>query len=374
MPKKILNTVVQLCLLCFISVTASADVALRVVCSDSDEGAVVYINDKKQGTCPNDFFVESGDIQFRAVKIVDEDHEQVYEESFFIKDDGVKKIKVSLSKSRLNAAAIKRQHLAKLKFEKQLAESTLVEAQKGDIEAMNSLAGLYEQGKGFTKSLNQSDYWKNKAIETQQYNDAMAVLSKAEQSDLQAIDEVIDIYTAGKGFKTDAGKAKQWRNKKMAILNAQDEQHAKNVLKKAEAGDLDAMKVVASLYQSGKGFEQSESKAKEWEDTYSEVKSQQDYQEGKAAELQAMKDEHESTDYFFALNLAYVNLKAQFDEGDSIWVPFATISAPSMAVSTVADLLSAPYRTTEQIMLQNEIEAHAAQWGAPDSMVGKSSQ
>tara|TARA_R110002167_G_scaffold96811_6_gene256030 strand:- start:342 stop:1466 length:1125 start_codon:yes stop_codon:yes gene_type:complete len=372
MFKKILNAVVQLCLLCFISLTASADVALRVVCSGSDEGAVVYINDKKQGACPNDFFVEAGDIQFRAVKIVDADHEQVYEEHFFIEAGGVKKIKVSLSKARLNAAAIKQQNLAKLNKEKQFAALTLAEAQTGDIDAMNSIALLYEQGKGVMKSLKESEYWKAEAIKVQQHHAVMKVLNKARQSDVQAIDELIDIYTTGKGVKADALKAQQWKDKKTAILQAQDELHAQEVLKKAEAGDLDAMKAIAGLYQSGNGLERSDSKAKDWQDKYSDLKTKQDFQASKDAELQAMKDELESADYFFALNLAFKNLKETYDEGDAIWVSMATISLPSMAVSTVVDLLSAPYRTTQQVMLENEIDLHVAKWGNPNSMVAKS--
>ena len=367
--KKILNAVTQVCVLSLISISVYADVALRVVCSGADQGAIVYINDTKKGACPNDFFVESGDIQFRAVKVVDADNEQTYEENFFIEDGGVKKIKVSLSTPQLTAAAIKRMHMAKLNQEKQLAETTLEQARKGDVDAMNSLVVLYEQGRGLIQNTEKSNYWRAKAKNVQLNNHAMAVLAQAEQGQLHAIDEMIDIYAAGKGLEVDAEKAQQWRDKKDAILKAKDERIAQDMLQKAQAGDLSAMQTVAGLYKSGKGFEQSSSKAQEWEDNYLNALNQQKMLEKKEFEIQNKREEIKSIDYFMGFHAMQDIMK----ESDGILAVFTITLLPTMVLTTVSDLLSAPYKTTKQIMLQNEIDAHAAQWGAPNSMVSKAS-
>ena len=368
--KKILKTVTQMCLLCFISLTAHASVALRVACSGNDQGAVIYVNNTKKGVCPNDIFVEGGDIQFRAVKVVDEDHERIYEENFFIVDGDVKKIKVSLSKPQLSAAAIKRIRIAKLKQEKQLAEETLEQARNGDVNAMNSLVVLYEQGKGLTQSAEKSDYWRAKAKSVQLYNHAMYVLAQAEQGKLNAMDEIIDIYAAGKGVAVDADKAQFWRDKRDAIRKAKYERVAQELLKKAQAGDMDAMQSVSAAYRAGDGLEHSVAKAEEWEKKYS--LALEEYRLSLLKESELTQKEEDLANIEFDTTINWINSQYSETQKQS-WLMFMT-ALPSFVTGSIIDGILSPYKTTKQTMLENEIEAHAAQWGAPDSMLANARQ
>ena len=178
----------QVSVLCLISVSAYSNVALRIACSGNNQGAVIYINNTKKGGCSDTIFVEGGELQLRAVKAVDEDYERIYEENFFIEDGSVKKIRVYLSKPQLSAAAIKRRHIAKLKQEKQLAEEALEQARNGDVNAMNSLVVLYEQGKGVTQSTEKTNYWRAKTKNIQPYNHAIVVRDQAKQGNDQEIE------------------------------------------------------------------------------------------------------------------------------------------------------------------------------------------
>lgn len=366
---KTVNTVIKVSLLWFISMASYGDVALRVVCLESDQGVTIYINDKKKGSCPNDVITEAGEINLRAVKIVDADHEQVFEESFVMADEDVKKVRVRLSETRLNAAAVKRKVAARLQQEKQDAEAALLKARGGDVDAMNALVTFYEVGLGLPKNIEKSEYWKNKAIQTTQYNNAMRILQQAENGDMHAIDKIIDIYAQGDGLTADSEKAQKWRDKKVEILNAVDKEFALAALKKAQAGDLSAMQTVAGLYKSGKGFEQSSGKAQEWEENYLNALNQQKMLEKKELEIQNKREEIKNIDYFMGFHA----MQDIMQESDGILAVFTITLLPTMVLTTVSDLLSAPYKTTKQIMLQNEIDAHAAQWGAPNSMVSKAS-
>lgn len=353
----------------FVTVGAHAEsAALRISCSGDNEGAVIYLNGKKKGECPDDFFVESGNINIRAVKVIDDDYERIFADDIYIED--IKRVRVTLSEPRLNVKALERQRLATIQKNKKMASVALNKSKEGDVEAMNTLAGYYASGHGVEKSQTQSDYWKNKATETQQYNFAMQTIREAEKGDLKAVDKIINMYTTGDGIEADLEKAQQWENKKIELINVRDEYVAKNILIQAESGDLESMKTAASLYKTGKGVEQSEERSKAWEDSYNEAVNEQRLKEQKDAEIQQMKVELNNMDYFPAFHL----FQDVMQQGDGILAVFAITILPTATVSTVIDVITAPYRTTQQTMLENEIEAHAAVWGSPNSMVAKASR
>lgn len=81
---------------------------LRVTCEGPDAGAEVFINGKVKGECPLDIMVDPGNVEFKAVKPIGETKEGVFEQTFRIGSDVVKKITIELT-PKLTALGQKRE-------------------------------------------------------------------------------------------------------------------------------------------------------------------------------------------------------------------------------------------------------------------------
>ncbi|MFZ4285045.1 PDZ domain-containing protein [Variovorax sp. HJSM1_2] len=81
---------------------------LRVTCEGPDAGAEVFINGKVKGECPLDIMVDPGNVEFKAVKPISEAKEGVFEQTFRIGSDVVKKVTIELS-PKLTALGQKRE-------------------------------------------------------------------------------------------------------------------------------------------------------------------------------------------------------------------------------------------------------------------------
>lgn len=109
------------------------------------------------------------------------------------------------------------------------------------------------------------------------------------------------------------------------------------------------MNALANFYASGLGLEQSEEKSKEWKGKYIETVNEQKLREAKEKALKQMKAELNNMDYFPAFHLFQETMQA----GDGALAVFAITILPTATVSTVIDVITAPYRTTQQAMLEN---------------------
>ena len=72
----------------------------------------------------------------------------------------------------------------------------------------------------------------------------------------------------------------------------------------------------------------------------------------KELEIQNKREEIKNIDYFMGFHA----MQDIMQESDGILAVFTITLLPTMVLTTVSDLLSAPYKTTKQIMLQNEID------------------
>ena len=198
----------------------------------------------------------------------------------------------------------------------------------------------------------------------------MSVLAQAEQGNASAIDEMIDIYSAGKGLPVDSEKAQYWLDKKDAIRQANEERQAQDMLQKAQSGDMNAMQAVSVAYRTGKGFEQSTAKAEEWEKKY--LLALEEHRLSLQKESELRQKEEELANIQFDEFGKWVNSQYSETQKQSM-ISFMTALPSFMTASTVDGIVS-PYKTTQQTMLENESEANVAQWGAPDSMLAKASQ
>ncbi len=353
------------------STVVNAESAIRVACDEYNEGALIYINGKSKGACPIDLFVNAGEIQLKAVKSVDDTHEQLFEITFDLPEDGGKRINVSLSMPQLTTAA-----------KELLATTALVKAKNGDIQAMKTISNFYNQGHGIEKNESEALFWRTKANKTEQYNESMAIFALAKAGDIPAMAEMARLYTEGVGIKQNHQQAKIWKAKEMAAKqavldkaaalvaavqakedaakNIKLENHAQSVLSRARYGDIEAMKEISALYKSGEGIEISHVQSQEWM-----IEAQQE-EERKRLEL-----ELEELSYFGSTQVMIKAGQKTFDYNPL----FGSTSIVPMVFSGVtADLVSTPYRLTKEANLKSEIEALAVNWGAPKSMVAKASQ
>ncbi len=394
-----------------------AESVLRIVCHGSNASALIYVNGKASGSCPMDLFVPAGRIELKAVKVVDSDHERVFENSFSLEDDSAKKIKVQLSNPQLTAAAQKRRTAEKQKKEQALAADALTRARKGDINAMHAVSQYYRQGQGLEISEPKALYWENQAQQAQLSRDlsraAMATLKAAEAGDTKAMAEMSLLYTQGKGVKQDSGQAKAWADKKTAVITAKNQLLVRQLLISALSGDIDSMTRLSTIYKEGAtGVIQSDEKSAEWADKKAQaikVKEQRYvrqllalaesgdidamtrlstiYKEGAAGVIQSdekslewerkisivseKKQQFERAKQ--ELNdISYVNSLGAMEENGLFDNPLATTI--TLPLAAVADLMSTPFNLTNHIVLQREVNAQAADWEAPESMIAKAYQ
>ena len=95
---KAINRLFLLITACLMSASAiAASAKMHIVCAGKDDGAEVYINGKFRGECPVDIFVPEGRLKLVVRKVVDADHEWVFEKDIRMADDSEKKVEVVFS-------------------------------------------------------------------------------------------------------------------------------------------------------------------------------------------------------------------------------------------------------------------------------------
>jgi TPR repeat protein len=141
-------------------------------------------------------------------------------------------------------------------------------ATAGNVEAMNSLGLLYQNGQGVAQSYDKARVWFQKA---------------ADAGDADAMNNLGELYYYGLGVARDYTQARDWYEKAAAADNAnamyslgwmyekgsgviiRDYSQALNWYQRAAAeGNTEAMFNLGVLYQSGEGVAQSYDKAGEW--------------------------------------------------------------------------------------------------------------
>ncbi|MEL0638242.1 tetratricopeptide repeat protein [Marinomonas sp. TI.3.20] len=343
-----------------------AESALRVQCIGDAADATVFINGKSHGNCPADIFVKAGLVKLYVVKTVDADHERVFEKTLNLTDNTAKKIKVTLSSSRLTEKAAY-----------DLAQKALEKARNGDVTSMRKVSELYEKGLGVPKNIEKSQYWSQKSVDTKDENTAKAILKRAKAGDIDAMNQMENLYSIGKGVNKSQVQAQNWKNKRLQIIADKEKEQATHLLTRAVAGDLTAMYDMSKLYKSGKGVEQSDVKAKEWENKHAlalkeniEKRKNQDRINELETELASYKS---GGAYFKNLNNQGLRIARENRGKDDI--SSVTTVGPTFVVATLvglsSDLTLAPFRLTDQIQLQKELNARAAKWAKPNSMVAK---
>ncbi|PHR58100.1 MAG: hypothetical protein COA44_04125 [Arcobacter sp.] len=344
--------------------TADALSLLRVTCDDSSQGAEIYINGVPKGQCPRDIGLKAGGIKFRAVLKVDADHERVFEKNIHLYDRSPDRVEVQLSSSRLTAKA-----------KKAKASASLLKARNGDIKEMQNISTYYKEGMGLVQSSKKAEFWRNKATEAISQNKrekeekiAKEVLSKAEAGNIQAMDKISKLYAEGKGVKQDTFESQKWKDKasseRALKKHTAEVKKATETLTSAEAGDISSMKKIAGFYQSGTGVEQSGAKSQEWFKR-AELRTQEKNKEIKQKRISKELDNLK----LFYLFEDFRHRMLDYDGGNkfSEFTQFLTIS-PALIVG---DLISSPTYTMEKKRLEEELSVRAARFKNSDSMIAK---
>ncbi|MBW2942463.1 hypothetical protein [Zhongshania aquimaris] len=347
---------------------ASAESVLRVTCKDSASDAAVFINGKSYGKCPADIFLDAGEISLRVVKAVDAERERVFETTLTLRDNRPEKVNVVLASPQLNQNAAKAR-----------AQEALQKAKEGDIAAMQQVSDFYEKGLGLVKSAENSEYWSRQALDKQDENAARAILTRAEAGDIDAMAQLTTLYEQGLGVERSEAEAQFWQQKREQAITVIENQETSRVFALAKEGDIAAMRQMAEFYREGKGIDKSSEKAAEWEAKAAQGKVQQARAEANKKRKQEV--EAELVDYrsgkaymsgFIAAGkMVGMDAKGGDTSAASSIVTFSPTVLVVTAVGLATDLVSAPFNATTHRQLQNELNARAAVWDKPNSMVAK---
>lgn len=359
--KNISSSILSIGLL-FSTFPAWAESALRVVCSDANSGVVIYINDENKGTCEDDqltFFLQAGDIELRAVKNIDNDHERTFRKTFYLSNDSVKKVTINLSRTQLTEEAVTRIAREKRIAEKDVADRALNLAREGDVTAMKRVAGLFAKGIGIEKDAENAQYWLDKAEFTR-------TLKLAKAGNIEATDKLIGLYQTGKGVKKSATKVKEWQATMAETIQKQKEAKAAIVLKEAELGSIDAMRSAAQRYRYGNGVSKNNNIADEWRKKADAAEQHQAEMAIRAKRRQAIEVQLAGQD-----GMANVNglMKTMQDRPD-IGI-LRSVSVSMLPIMSTLDLIASPTRRAKVNELKRELESLAATWETPNSMVAK---
>lgn len=119
----------------------AADSILRVTCDADAARAEISVNGVFKGECPLDVQVKAGSIQLQALKKVDASRERTFADEFRIGEGVAKKVEVTLSAPRLNAAGQKRED-ERLRVEAENRVKREEEAQWGSAESAQDSASV----------------------------------------------------------------------------------------------------------------------------------------------------------------------------------------------------------------------------------------
>jgi len=292
------------------SLPVYADSLLRVQCEDEDAGAEIFLNGKFVGECPMDASVKEGTVQMRARKMVDADHEKVFEKKLRVVEGVSQRVELVMSASQLTAEARQRKAAAEV-------AAVLRAADAGDIDAMQKMAERYDAGIGVKKDPAQAAIWRDLAESAT----AQAELRAANAGDIEAMKNIERRYDTGLGVVKDHSQAQVWREK---ITVAEHE----------------------------KTVQENASKAQEM------------------ARIKQAQNKAKIDRFSFTPQIDEVSRKQGRENNPIVYLTSGPIS---LAVATIGDLLSLPTNTTELNKLKNEASLRPSTWGKPDSMIAKAS-
>jgi formylglycine-generating enzyme required for sulfatase activity len=134
-----------------ILLTASAHAAsmIRVACPDDAAGALVSVNGVVKGECPFDTQVNAGRVVVRAVRTTSAETERVFESSFTLGDDVIKRVDVVMGQPQLSAEGVRRQVLRRQQQEAEAArqrQAQLEREQQRRQVVVAALEPLAKQG------------------------------------------------------------------------------------------------------------------------------------------------------------------------------------------------------------------------------------
>jgi len=192
------------------SISASAESLVRIQCEDEDKGTEVYLNGKFVGECPIDAPVQEGTVQLRAQRLIDTDHERLFEKSLVVVDGVFQRVEIVLSPPQLTALAEQNKQTSEAALQLRAAEA-------GDIDAMKEISIRYSNGSGLKKDPALAETWHTKA----EIASAQAELQAAELGSVDAMRKIADRYDSGLGVAQDTVKAKAWRSKALVAKREQ---------------------------------------------------------------------------------------------------------------------------------------------------------
>lgn len=310
--------------LTIVSDICSAEAVVRIYCDEKDIGTKIFINNQEKGGCDDTLFLSPGRKKLRAIKAVNTEYEQIFEQDFNLFDGAVKRIDISLSKPKLTEVARKARQLMAQQEEERSARSALQTAQAGNIKAMEAVAQRYATGKGLQQNSERAQFWRKTAKEER----------------------------------------------------AKDQFRAK--LKTANSGDIRAMETVAHYYETGNGVERNNIEAHRWQQNASTAKQEKINQEITQRKREAEERERAEK----ATRRAELNRELEdfsfFPDSSSLFDPNHQNSKGSSIVNTftlpillVSDTISLPSKTTQYQKLKSKRASLPSKWAKPNSMIAK---
>lgn len=356
---------------------------VNVTCEGEVVGAQVFVNDKLVGECLSEIYapVPAGQVQLRIRKMTDSEHERLFYKELQV-IDGVPQIvdEIVLSPPQLTAEAIRNREVAEAAKQLQAAEA-------GDIAAMKKIADYFAKGYGVELDPDKAQEWRVKADATEAGNQLRA----AEDGDLQAMKKIADYYTTGFGVEQDMTKAQDWRNKiaaaeklewerKEAQRLQQEVEKTKQIERKANSGDPEAMKELASRYSQGLGAPKDYLQAQIWREKANEVYAQKERQ----AKLEKQRSEVTArlTEAQVKLNeVKFINAlegaDRQMRRNRNNPIAQTVIFAVSSPIATVMDVIATPTHGTDYSQKKRVLDdakkelERISSWGNPNSMIAR---
>jgi TPR repeat protein len=300
--------------------SASASSTLQIACGNDAVGAEILVNGKFKGDCPLDVKVQAGNVKLKVVQKLDAGAERVFEQTFRLGDDVIKRVDVVLSGPQPNAKdrklegeKVRREQAANSEGANQAAREkaiiaealnkTRADADGGNPDAQYKLGSIYEEGLGVPLDKSETVRWYLKAAEQghalaqgklarmyvygtgtpKSYAEAARWAQKAaEQGDPQGQTVLGAVFWDGLGVQKDVATAIFWTRKAAdqewpkALVNMAeaydtaygvplDKNEALRLYNKAAAkGSVDAMRRLGTKYEKGNGVPVNKAEAFRW--------------------------------------------------------------------------------------------------------------
>lgn len=209
----------------------------------------------------------------------------------------------------------------------------------------------------------------DEANKRKQIADSKQILLKAQNGDIAAMREISDRYDKGLGVEASDALASEWRQKAEAAT-------ASKLLKEAEGGKLESMEAIAIRYETGNGVVKDQAKADTWRSKRSSaIQAQQAKQreDAKQARINAIEENKYS---FSKRYLGVMFMQNDMDgrpEGNISSATTFTAYCPALLpVSLLSDLSMIPSKNSDIEQIRKEAVVLPAKWGSPDSMIARS--